>query len=201
MTLKKDKKLRWAILTTGLGRNACDTIKNVSEGKVKDSEIACLIYESEPCVAKDMAIEKGIEAIKIKKGDFTDTNSYYDYLLSKLKYFNVDYILLLSYEYIIRQKILNAFRNRIINIHPSLFPSFLRTRTAIQEALEYGVKVTGITTHIIDDQVDEGEILCQKAIKVKAHDTFETLYPRFSRHGEKIILKTIKVIENRHFGH
>jgi len=93
---------------------------------------------------------------------------------------------------------LKAFPNRIINIHPSLFPSFLGTKTAIQDALEYGVKVTGITTHIIDDKLDEGVILCQTPIRVDDKDTFDTLYPKFAEEGKVIIKETINKIEKLH---
>jgi len=94
---------------------------------------------------------------------------------------------------------LKAFNNQIINIHPSLFPSFLGTKTAIQDALAYGVKITGITTHIIDEKLDEGIILAQEAIKINSNDNFDSLYPKFAKKGKKIVLKTIRIIERLHF--
>ena len=142
MILKKPEKIsNWALLTTGWGRNAKDTIQAYLDGNLKNSKITLVI--------------------------------------------------------IIKNKMLKAFPNRIVNIHPSLLPSFSGTKMAIQEVLAYGVKITGITTHIIDDKLDEGMILCQKTIKVKPDDTFETLYSKFSKKGITIILKTIKMMEKR----
>ena len=92
---------------------------------------------------------------------------------------------------------LHAFPQRIVNIHPSLLPSFGKTSKAIQQALAYGVKITGITTHIIDEKVDEGVILCQEAIKIKDNDTFDTLDKKFQKKGRKIILNTIKQMERQ----
>ncbi|HMB62440.1 MAG TPA: formyltransferase family protein, partial [Eudoraea sp.] len=73
------------------------------------------------------------------------------------------------------------------------------TTTAIQEALAYGVKISGITTHIIDDKIDEGTILCQEPIRFEDDETFETVYPKFAEKGPEIILDTIALIEKNHF--
>ena len=108
----------------------------------------------------------------------------------------IDYVLLLSFKYLVRKDLLEAFPDRIINIHPSLFPSFLNTHRAIQEALEYGVKVSGITTHIIDDQVDAGTIVCQEPIRFESGETFETVYPKYAETAKKILLDTISEIES-----
>ena len=86
---------------------------------------------------------------------------------------------------------LSTFPNRIINIHPALFTSFLGTKTANQDALAYGVKITGISTHIINHEYDKGIILNQVAIKINDNDNFELLYTKFRKKGLKIIVKTI----------
>jgi phosphoribosylglycinamide formyltransferase-1 len=196
--MQSDQNIKWAILVTGWGRNAKDTLKAFAKGKLNNSTINLVIYEEEPCGAKDYAQKHGIETLQLFKKEHPNLLSYQDQLIQEINKRNIDYIFMLNFKYIIKQPMLKAFPNRIVNIHPSLFPSFLATKTAIQDALDYGVKVTGITTHIIDDKIDEGEILCQKAIKVKKNDTFDTLYPKFVNQGAKIIMKTIKVIENRY---
>ncbi|RLD28362.1 MAG: phosphoribosylglycinamide formyltransferase [Bacteroidetes bacterium] len=195
--MQSDQKINWAILITGWGRNARDTIEAFHKGKLKQSNIKLVIYEKEPCGAKKLAEDYGIETLKLIKQDFSNSISYQDKLIQEIKKKKIDYVFLLGYKYIIKEKMLNAFPNRIINIHPSLFPSFLVTKTAIQDALDYGVKLTGITTHIIDNKIDEGIILCQKGIKIRDNDTFESLYPKFAKEGKKIILKTIRIIEKQ----
>lgn len=196
---KENKKINWAILVTGWGRNAKDTLKAFGEGEFKKSIASVVIYESEPSGAVDIAKKIGVETLQMTKSDFPNLIAYQSKLIEELKNRNIDYVFMLNYKYVIKEEMLRAFNNRIINVHPSLFPSFLGTKTAIQDALEYGVKVTGITTHIIDDKLDEGIILAQKAIKVKSDDDFDSLYPKFAKQGAKIVNKTIKIIEKKHF--
>src|SRR5690606_36951053 len=140
-----------------------------------------------PCGAAEQAMNQDIDTLQIKKGDFPDMETYQNYLLGELKSREIDHIFLMNYKYRIREAMLLAFPNRIYNVHPSLFPSFLGTKTAIQDALEYGVKITGITTHIINHELDKGIIMEQKAIKIKAADNFDSLYPKFVQVGKKII--------------
>jgi len=197
--MSKEQKLNWAILVTGWGRNAKDTIEIYQQGLLKKSEIKLLIYQSLPCGAAEAAEKAGIASLRLLRKDYDTAENYQHCIIEELKSRNIDYILLLSFKYIIRQEMLQAFPNRIVNIHPSLFPSFLATTTAIQEALEYGVRISGITTHIIDDKIDEGTILCQEPIRFEENETFETAYPKFAETGPKIILDTINLIERKYF--
>ncbi len=194
-----ENKICWAILVTGWGRNARDTIKSFRSGKLERSILSLVVYEQEPCGAAELAEECGIETLQLFRKDFPDLISYQKKLIEELRQRNIDYVFMLNYKYIIKNEMLTAFPDRIINIHPSLFPSFLGTKTAIQDALAYGVKITGVTTHIIDDKLDEGVILGQSAIKIEEDDNFDTLYPKFVKKGKKLIVKTFKVIENMHF--
>ncbi len=197
--MNTEKKLKWAILVTRWGRNAKDVIEAYQKGALKRSEIGLLIYETEPCGAADAANEAGIETVRLVRKDYESREAYQRQIIIELRQREIDYTLLLSFKYVIRQEMLEAFPNRIVNIHPSLFPSFLATHTAIQEALDYGVRISGITTHIIDSEIDKGSILCQEPIKFKENDTFETVYPKFGKKGKKIVLKTIALMEKRHF--
>ena len=197
--MNKAQNLKWAILVTGWGRNAKDTIEMYQQGLLEKSDIQLLIYQSLPCGAAEAAQKAGIEAIRMLRKDYSNPETYQHAIIQELSARGIDYILLLSYKYIIRQEMLSAFPNRIVNIHPSLFPSFLATTTAIQEALEYGVKISGITTHIIDDKIDEGTILCQEAIRFDDNETFETVYPKYAAAAPKLIADTIAVIEKMHF--
>lgn len=191
-------KISWAILVTGWGRNAVDTLEAFKAEKLGINHISLVVYESEPCGAAELAEELGVETLRLERKSFVNQLAYQKKIIKELQDRNIDYIFMLNYKYIIKDEMLTAFPRRIINVHPSLFPSFLGTKTAIQDALAYGVKITGITTHIIDDKVDEGVILCQSAIKVKDDDTFETLYPKFTKKGKKLIIKTLDKIQKIH---
>lgn len=193
--MNKEGKLKWAILTSRWGRNASDLIGAYDSGKLEQSEISLLIYDGLPCGAADAADKAGVEKIRVQLSEFEGKEAYQQHLMRQLVDRDIDYVLLLSFKYLVRKDLLQAFPNRIINIHPSLFPSFLNTHRAIQEALEYGVKVSGITTHIIDDQVDAGTIVCQEPIRFDPGETFETVYPKYAETAKKILLDTIAEIE------
>lgn len=195
----QENKLNWAILTTNWGRNAKDTIEAHQNGVLHKSDIKLLIYQDLPSGAAEAAEKAGVASLRLIKKDFESAEAYQEQIIRELKKRDIDYIFLLSFRYIVREGMLKAFPNKIINIHPSLFPSFLGTTTAIQEALDYGVKVSGITTHIIDERVDYGEILCQDPIRFEDDDTFETVYPKFAATAPPLILRTIEKIEKRHF--
>jgi len=197
--MSQESKLNWAILTTGWGRNAKDIIEANQKGLLKKSQIKFLLYQDLPSGAAEAAQEAGIDSLRLIKKDFVNAEAYQKKIVDELKKREIDYIFLLSFRYIVREGMLNAFPDKIINIHPSLFPSFLGTTTAIQEALDYGVKVSGTTTHIIDHRVDYGEILCQEPIRFEDNETFETAYPKFAMTAPPLILKTIEKIEKRHF--
>lgn len=189
------EKIKWCILVTGWGRNARDTIQAYRNKKLSGSKIALLIFEQNPCGAAELAQQYGIETLQLLRKDFDSIAAYQQQLLEVIQSRNIDFVFMLNYKYRIRKPMLEALPNRILNIHPSLFPSFLGTKTAIQDAISYGVKITGITTHIIDQHLDRGRIVCQTAIRIKETDTLESLYPKFAKKGRKIILKTIQEIE------
>ena len=186
-------KKKWAILCSGWGGNAIDVMEKYHhyENYSKYFEINLLIYDNEECGAAQTAKEHNIEYIQIARAKFNNSKLHQLALITELKKRDIDYIFLMNYKYLIRQDMLKNFQNRIINVHPSLFPSFLATKSAIQDALAYGVKITGITTHIIDENYDKGTILLQEPIRVEENDTFETLYPKFRKKGKNILLKTM----------
>jgi len=191
MTIE-NRKIKWAFLCSFWGKNAHDIIKLYAQKKLMHTEISLVIYEQEPCGAAEIATATNIETLFLSKNNYENNAAYQQTLSDVLKKRNIDFIFLLGYQHIIKETMLSAFPNRIINIHPSLFPSFLGTKTAIQDALDYGVKITGITTHIIDHKIDYGTILFQRAIEVAENDTFESLYPKFSKEGVAIIKRTIQ---------
>lgn len=193
-----ERAVKWAILCSGRGGNAIDVIKKLAIKGVEGFEIALLIYDNDDCMAAEIAKKLSIESLKIRRSDYSNSKDHQGHITLELNKREIDLIFMMNYKYLIRKSMLKAFPERIINVHPSLFPSFLATTSAIQDALAYGVRITGITTHIIDEFYDQGEILFQEPIKVELNDTFETLYPKFKKKGKKIIINTMKEMSTRY---
>jgi phosphoribosylglycinamide formyltransferase-1 len=196
--MKYTNKKKWAFLCSGIGNNIIDVIeeyKNHSEIKY-NFEISLIIYDNSEFLAADVAKNINIDVLKISRESFVNPNEHQKKISYEIEKKEIDFIFLLNYKFLIREEMLNKFQNRIINIHPSLFPSFIATKTSIQDAIAYGVKITGITTHIIDNEYDKGIILHQTPIKIKSDSTFETIYPKFRKKGKTIILKTMQTVSN-----
>lgn len=186
--------IKWAFLCSSWGKNAKDVISYYAITN-QVSKIGLVIYETENSGAAIEASKNGINTLLIKPKSFKNKHQYQKEILRNLLQYNISNIFLLGYKYLVLKPILDTFPNKIINVHPSLFPSFLGTKTAIQDALDYGVKVTGITCHVIDHEFDKGIIIAQEPIRIDEEDTFETLYPKFSEVGLDLILRTITIIE------
>ena len=180
-----------AVLVSGGGTNLqalIDAQGNVLQhGKIK------LVISSKPDVyALQRAKNAGINHCVIAKRDYVSQEEFSHTLLNKLQEYQIDMIVLAGYLSILDETIIRAYPNRIINIHPSLIPSFcgkgyygLKVHEA---ALTYGVKVTGATVHIVNERPDGGKILLQKAVDILPFDTPETLQQRVMEEAEWILL-------------
>ncbi|MEP5941821.1 formyltransferase family protein, partial [Maribacter dokdonensis] len=158
--MKNSDKVKWALLCSGKGNNVYDIINYYQKNPQQNSfDISLIIYESSDFSAIKIAKSNRIDVLQISRNTFKDSIEHQKKLIHEILSRRIDFIFLLNYKYLIKQEMLSTFPNRIINIHPSLFPSFLGTKTAIQDALAYGVKITGITTHIINHEYDKGIIL------------------------------------------
>lgn len=180
-----------AVLVSGGGTNLqalIDAQGNVLQhGKIK------LVISSKPDVyALQRAEKAGIDHCVIAKRDYITQEEFSTALLKKLQSYQIDMIVLAGYLSILDETIIHAYPNRIINIHPSLIPSFcgkgyygLKVHEA---ALEYGVKVTGATVHLVNEIPDGGKILLQKAVDILPSDTPEVLQQRVMEEAEWILL-------------
>lgn len=186
-------KTNWAILMSGWGRSAVKTLELMDEGRMKGHTIQLIVYENEVNGVQELAAKLRVKMVHLPKSSFGSAVEYYKELYNILKHEEIDYIFLLGYKHIIREPFLGFYENRIVNIHPSILPSF-RGKRAIQQALEYGVKVTGITTHFIDAELDRGTIICQRPVLIRKDETFEELDQRFVNEGKLIIEETFKEI-------
>ena len=176
-----------AVLVSGGGTNLQALID--AQGKVLQHGKIKLVISSKPDVyALQRAEQAGIEHCVIAKRDYTTQEEFSNALLQQLQSYQIDMIVLAGYLSILDETIICAYPNRIINIHPSLIPSFcgkgyygLKVHEA---ALAYGVKVTGATVHIVNEIPDGGKILLQKAVDILPSDTPETLQQRVMEEAE-----------------
>lgn len=180
-----------AVLVSGGGTNLQALID--AQGKVLQHGKIKLVISSKPDVyALQRAEQAGIEHCVIAKRDYVTQEEFSNAILQQLQSYQIDMIVLAGYLSILDETIIHAYPNRIINIHPSLIPSFcgkgyygLKVHEA---ALAYGVKVTGATVHIVNEIPDGGKILLQKAVDILPFDTPETLQQRVMEEAEWILL-------------
>ena len=188
-------------LVSGGGTNLAAIIKAIEDGSIKNVRIKSVISNNADAYALKRAKNAGIESKCISPKSFSDRDDFNKALLDELKRLNPDLIVLAGFLVNISKDIVDAFENKIINIHPSLIPSFcgkgyygLKVHEA---ALNRGVKVTGATVHFVDTGIDTGRIIIQKAVNVLPGDDAMTLQRRVMEEAEWIILpKAVEMIAN-----
>ena len=188
-------------LVSGGGTNLAAIIKAIEDGSIKNVRIKSVISNNADAYALERAKAAGIESKCIAPKSFSNSDDFNKALLDELKSLNPDLIVLAGFLVNISKDIVDAFENKIINIHPSLIPSFcgkgyygLKVHEA---ALKRGVKVTGATVHFVDAGIDTGKIIIQKAVNVLPGDDAKTLQRRVMEEAEWIILpKAVEMIAN-----
>ena len=194
--------LRVAVLVSGGGTNLQAIIDAVKDGTITNTELVAVISNNANAYALTRAKEKGIEALCISPKDYADRADFHKALLEKINELKVDLIVLAGYLVKIPEEMVHQYSHRIINIHPSLIPSFcgvgyygLHVHEAV---LEKGVKVTGATVHYVDEGMDTGEIIAQKPVMVEEGDTPEILQKRVMEQAEwKLLPAAINMIANQ----
>lgn len=169
-------------------------LKAIKSGRLK-AEIVCVISNRKDAYALERARQNGIEAIFLDpKGK--DPAEYDREVATELERRSVDLVLLIGYNRYLSQQFINKFRNRIMNIHPSLLPAFPGWDINVHRAvLEYGVKVTGCTLHFVDEKMDAGPIIIQKVVEVREDDTEETLKKRVQEAEGEALVEGIQLFQ------
>ncbi|MGN0407964.1 MAG: phosphoribosylglycinamide formyltransferase [Bacteroides sp.] len=190
-----------AVFVSGGGTNLQAIIDAIKAGTITNTEISVVISNNANAYALTRARDNGIEAVCISPKDYENREVFNEEFLNKVNSYNVDLIVLAGFLVKIPEAMVHQYSNRIINIHPSLIPSFcgvgfygLKVHEA---ALEKGVKVTGATVHFVDEGMDTGRIILQKAVEVEDGDTPEVLQRRVMEQAEwKILPQAINMIAN-----
>ena len=188
-----------AVLVSGGGTNLQAIIDAKANGIIKNAEISLVISNKASAFALERAKKAGIEARCIAPSMFDTRELFNKALIKALDEAEIDLVVLAGFLVIIPEEMVAKYRNRIINIHPSLIPSFCGTGyyglKVHEKALERGVKLTGATVHFVDEGTDSGHIILQKAVEVKDDDTAESLQLRVMEEAEwKILPEAIELI-------
>ncbi len=181
-----------AVMVSGGGTNLQALIDAEKSGKIPHGKISLVIASNDSVYALQRASQNNIESAVVKRKDYADQKSFDEAIVSTLKQHEIDMVVLAGYLSILGMPVIQAYKDRIINIHPSLIPSFcgkgfygLKVHEA---ALERGVKVTGATVHLVNEIPDGGKILKQKAVYIEDGDTPEILQRRVMEQAEWILL-------------
>lgn len=193
--------LRVGVLVSGGGTNLQAILDAIDQGIITNAQVEVVISNNQGAYALERARNHGIKALCISPKQFDTREAFNCALLEGLEEYNLDLIVLAGFLVTIPPAMIERYRNRIINIHPSLIPSFcgvgyygLKVHEA---ALARGVKVTGATVHFVDEGVDSGPIILQKAVEVLPGDTPKQLQQRVMEEAEwKILPKAIDMIAN-----
>ena len=193
--------LKIAVCVSGGGTNLQAIIDAIENNVIRNTEIKVVISNNQNAYALERAKNHNIEGICISSKDYENRALFNQAFLEKLDSYEVDLVVLAGFLVVIPEEMIAKYRNRIINVHPSLIPSFCGTGyyglKVHEGALSRGVKVTGATVHFVDEGTDTGPIILQKAVEIEQDDTPEILQRRVMEQAEWVILpKAIDLIAN-----
>lgn len=184
--------LKIGVLVSGGGTNLQAVIDGIEEGKITNAKIELVISNNKDAYALERARIHGIPSLCISPKEYGTRDSFNNALLEELEAKKIDLVVLAGFLVVIPETIISKYKNRIINIHPSLIPAFCGKGyyglKVHKDVLERGVKVTGATVHFVDEGTDTGPIILQKAVQVKYSDTPEILQQRVMEEAEWMIL-------------
>ncbi len=178
-----------AVFASGRGTNFSAIARAVKKGKIKAS-LSLLVCDNPEAKVLEKARRAGIKTLLIKREDFVSKRDFENKIIAQLKEEKIDLVVLAGYMRLLRPEFVNEYRGRILNIHPSLLPSFKGTE-GIKDAFDYGVKLTGVTVHFIDEELDHGPIILQQAVKIEEDDTLETLEQKIHKVEHKLYPQAI----------
>ncbi len=169
----------------------------VKNGLISDSQVAVVISDKKDAEGLQRAKERNLETLAITRQGRT-REEHDEEIVAELKRRNVGLVCLAGYMRLLSSNFVSAFPNRILNIHPSLLPSF-KGLDAQRQAIEYGVMVSGCTVHLVDEDLDHGAIIAQEVVEVEVDDTAETLSARILEHEHILYIEAVKKIVEENY--
>ena len=185
-----------AVFASGRGSNFSAIVRAKKKGKI-NAAISLLVCDNPKAAVISKAKRAGVEIFLIQRKDFASKRDFEDGIIQRLEEAKIDLIVLAGFMRILSPELTQRFKNRILNVHPALLPSF-KGMHGIRDAFNYGVKVTGITVHLVDEQMDHGPIVLQAPVIIKEGDTLESLEARMHKIEHQIYPEAIRLfIDNR----
>lgn len=189
--------LKIGVLISGSGTNLQSLIDNVENGNIK-GEIVVVISNKENAYGLERAKKNNIDAVYINQKNYDSLDKFNNAIMEELKSREVDLVVLAGYLKILSDKFIKNYKNKIINIHPSLIPSFCGKGyygiKVHEAAIEYGVKLSGATVHLVNEEADNGPIILQEAVEVEYDDTAETLQQKVLNIEHKLLPLAVKYL-------
>ncbi len=185
------KSMNIAVLCSGSGTNLQAIIDNIKSGYIS-AKIALVISDKKKAFALTRAEKYGVKTLVLNPKDYKTREDFDKEIVRNLKKRNVELVVLAGFMRLLSPYFVREYKNRIMNIHPALLPSFKGIH-AIKDALDYGVRVTGATVHFVDEHLDSGPIILQKRVDVKSGDTEDTLLERVHKEEHRIYPEAVKL--------
>jgi len=180
-----------AVFASGRGTNFAAIIRAVKKGKIK-ANLALLVCDNPKAKAISRAKRAGIKIALVVREDFPTKEDFENKIIQHLEEDKIDLIVLAGYMRLLSPELVARYKNKIINIHPALLPSFKGTES-IKDAFAYGIKVTGVTVHFVDEKMDHGPIILQAQVLIEEDDTLEFLETKIHKLEHKIYPEAIRL--------
>jgi len=184
---------RICVFASGSGSNFQAIVEAVRSKKIKGARVVLLVVDRKDAYVRVRAERLEIPQVFVNPLDFLSRRDYEKHLLKVLRQEKIDIVVLAGYMRILSPYFVRNFKNKILNIHPALLPAFKGTH-AIERAYKYGVKVTGVTVHFVDDKVDHGPIILQEPVKVDDGDTLEDLERKIHKVEHRLYPQAINLL-------
>jgi phosphoribosylglycinamide formyltransferase-1 len=190
-------RLKIAVFASGRGSNFESILNSIESGKIKNTEIVCVLSNKSDAGALEFAKRKNIPAVHISRQQYLTNDDFASSLIKRMDEFEVNFIVLAGYMKILSPVIVRKFKNRIINIHPALLPRFggkgmygIHVHEAV---LKSGENISGASVHIVDEEYDHGPILMQETVNIDENETVETLAAKVLKVEHKIYPEVVRL--------
>jgi len=180
-----------AVFASGKGTNFGAIIRAVKSGKIKAS-LSLLVCDQPKAGVIGRAKRAGVKVALVKREGFPAKKDFENKIIAHLEENKIDLIVLAGFMRLLTPEFVGKYKGRILNIHPALLPSFKGTE-AIKDAFDYGVKVTGVTVHFVDEEMDHGPIILQKALPIEEDDTLESLESKVHKLEHRLYPEAIRL--------